>query len=230
MSRFALPPRQETASFAPMRRILRLSVLALPLLALPDAEPLAQSMIRPPSAGQRAPAAPAPALPGLAARRAPAPIPGDPAANLSPNASLFDAIARGDLTAARDAVARGANADARNALGLTALDAAVDQGRNEIAFYLLSARDNSRSAEPEPAPARTGTAAAPPPAARAPRREAPALNTPPVALAQPRSAPLWAGNGGAPQPEIGFLGFDAGRPAGAVAPEATPTPRRSGRS
>jgi len=28
-------------------------------------------------------------------------------------------------------------------------------------------------------------------------------------------ARLFAGDGGAPRPEIGFLGFDAGRPAGA---------------
>ena len=229
MTRTALPPGRETASFAAMRRTLRLAALALPFLAAPGAEALAQGMIRPPSAEPRAPAAPAPALPGLAARRAPAPIPGDPAANLSPNASLFDAIARGDLTAARDAVARGADVDARNALGLTALDAAVDQGRNEIVFYLLSARDNSRSGSAEPPPARAATAP-PPPAARIPRREAAPLNTPPVALAQPRGAALWAGNGGAPQPEIGFLGFDAGRPAGAVAPEPAPAPRRGGRS
>jgi len=230
MIRTALPPRRETASFAAMRRTLRLAALALPFLALPGAEALAQSMIRPPSAEPRAPAAPAPALPGLAARRAPAPIPGDPSVNLSPNASLFDAIARGDLNAARDAVARGANADARNALGLTALDAAVDQGRNEIVFYLLSTRDNSRSGAADAPPAVAAAAPPPPAAARILRREAPALNTPPVALAQPRGAALWAGNGGAPQPEIGFLGFDAGRPAGAVAPEPTPAPRRGGRS
>jgi hypothetical protein len=31
-------------------------------------------------------------------------------------------------------------------------------------------------------------------------------------------APLWRGDGGAPNPSIGFLGFDAGRPPGAAPP------------
>ena len=213
-----------------MRPFLRLTILAAPaallLAALPGGPAEAQQMVRPPPQ-QQAPSAPAPALPGLAARRAPAPIPADPSVSLSPNAALFDAIARGDLGAAREAVARGANIDARNALGLTPLDAAVDQGRNEIAFYLLSARDVARGPE-EPPPS-----AAPPPLRTAPpRREPPrALAAPPPVAgpAVPRTAVLWAGNGGAPQPEIGFLGFDAGRPHGAVPPSAASGGRRGGR-
>ncbi|WP_203069850.1 ankyrin repeat domain-containing protein [Falsiroseomonas ponticola] len=215
-----------------MRRTPRLPALLIPaaLLGLPAVlaglPAGAQEMPRPP---QQAPQtqAPAPALPGLAARRPVAPIPGDPSANLSPNAALFDAVARGDIAAARDAVARGADVEARNALGLTALDAAVDQGRNDIAFYLLSARDVARSGTQGPPPSAARAPATPPAAAPRPARPAAPLNTPPAAaVAQPRSAALWAGNGGAPQPEIGFLGFDAGRPAGAVPPpEATPARR-----
>jgi hypothetical protein len=188
-----------------MRTALRL----LPVLALLLPGAAAAQFVP-----QQAPAArtqgPAPALPGLAARRPPAPIPGEPNANLSPNAALFDAVNRGDLAAARDAVARGANLEARNALGLTALDAAVDQGRHDIAFYLLSARDLSRG--PAPAPAGPVSLGAPPAATRPePRR---AATTAPAAPALPRNARLWAGDGGSPRPEIGFLGFDAGRPAG----------------
>ncbi|HEV7264697.1 MAG TPA: ankyrin repeat domain-containing protein [Falsiroseomonas sp.] len=171
----------------------------------------------------------APALPGLSARRAPAPIAGDPAATLSPNDALFDAINRGDLTAARDAVARGANLGARNALGLSPLDAAVDQGRHEIAFYLLSTRDLTRA--PPPPPPGAGTLSGPPPAAAAARRE-PSAAAPAAAIAgaagqtaTPATARLWTNDGGAPRPEIGFLGFDAGRPAGAEPPAA----RRGGR-
>jgi ankyrin repeat protein len=215
-----------------MRATLRIAplLLALPLGLLGEA--LAQGMIRP--APQATPQArPAPALPGLAVRRAPAPIAGDPNANLSPNAALFDAINRGDIGAARDAVARGANLESRNAIGLTPIDAAVDQGRNEIAFYLLSARDTTRMPPPaEPGP--EGLAGPPPtaPARSASRRQAAAAvaaagaNEAPAAAA-PRAARLWAGDGGTPRPEIGFLGFDAGRPAGAEAPAA---PRRAGRS
>jgi hypothetical protein len=221
-----------------MRVIPRLlPALLLPLL-LPPGQAAAQGMIRPQQQQQGTPqAAPAPALPGLAARPAPAPIAGDPAANLAPNAALFDAISRGDLSAARDAMARGASLEARNPLGLTPIDAAVDQGRNEIAFYLLSARDLSRGGGlPDPGPT---SLSGPPPAIPAtrgtPRREAPAASGAAAALsgagsapATPRTARLWAGDGGAPRPEIGFLGFDAGRPPGAE-PPATAA-RRAGRS
>lgn len=178
-----------------------------------------------------APVAAAPALPGLAARRAPAPIPSESTAALSPNAALFDAVARGDLAAARDAVARGANLEARNELGLTALDAAVDRGRHDIAFYLLSARDLSR--RPAPAVLPPGGLGGPPPAAAAgvtPRvAAAPARRAPDPAATQPavpRNARLWASDGGAPRPEMGFLGFDAGRPAGAQPPGTARTSRR----
>ncbi|GGG35366.1 hypothetical protein GCM10010964_24060 [Caldovatus sediminis] len=172
--------------------------------------------------------APPPALPGLSARQAPQPIPADPARaqSLSPNAALFDAIARGDLAAARDAVARGADLNARNVLGLTPLDAAVDQRRDEIAFFLLSARGTAaRGTARPPANAIAGTAegaaamrgANPARPAVAPRRAAapPAVVPGAAPPAQPR---LFANDGGAPIPEIGFLGFDAGRPPGAAAP------------
>ena len=216
-----------------MTRALRLTVVAILALAMPGGAPSAQ--VAPPTGGgivnpqqtAQPRAIPAPALPGLAARATPAPIPAEPGQNLAPNAALFDAVSRGDLVAARDAVGRGANVQARNALGLTALDAAVDQGRNDIAFYLLSARDASRAPPPEAAPARLP--ATPPAANRAPPRPATPLNAPPAAVAQPRGAALWAGNGGAAQPDIGFLGFDAGRPAGATPPPDTAPARRPDR-
>jgi hypothetical protein len=213
-----------------MRAILRLAPLPL-LLILPLAvagQAAAQSgapqMIRPQQQPQAGPAAPAPALPGLAARRAPAPIAGDPAANLSPNAALFDAIARGDLAAARDAVGRGANLDARNALGITPLDAAVDQGRHDIVFYLLSTRDIARG--PVTMEPSSASLAAPPAAPRAAPRREPARPAAASAPSAPRNARLWAGDGGAARPEVGFLGFDAGRPAGAAPPAGS----RAGRS
>ena len=200
-----------------MRVILRLAPLPVLLLALaaPAAAQTGPQMIRPQQQPQAGPGGAAPALPGLAARRAPAPIAGDPAANLSPNAALFDAIARGDIGAARDAVGRGASLDARNALGITPLDAAVDQGRHDIVFYLLSTRDLARGpVTMEPSGAGL---AAPPAGPRTPPRREAARPAPASAPAAPRNARLWAGDGGAPRPEVGFLGFDAGRPAGARA-------------
>jgi hypothetical protein len=208
-----------------MRALLRpasLAALSLALAGPAMAQGGGPQMIRPQQQPQVGPGGPAPALPGLAARRAPAPIAGDPAVNLSPNAALFDAISRGDLGAARDAVGRGANLGARNALGLTPLDAAVDQGRNDIVFYLLSTRDMSRGpviTDSAPAglaapPARATSAPAPRPQPTQPAAQQAA------APATPRNARLWAGDGGAPRAEIGFLGFDAGRPAGATPPAA----------
>lgn len=203
-----------------MRAPFRLAPLAALPLVLSLAAPAAAQMgggpqmIRP-QQNQAAPAGPAPALPGLAARRPPAPIAGDSTANLSPNAALFDSISRGDLGAARDAVARGARLDARNALGLTPLDAAVDQGRNDIVFYLLSTRDMGRGPVITETPA---AGLATPRAAAAPQTPAAPTATAPAA---PRNARLWAGDGGAARAEIGFLGFDAGRPAGAAPPVAS---------
>jgi hypothetical protein len=210
------------------------TILVLPALLAPEA--LAQGIVRP-ADQPTAPRAAAPALPGLAARRAPAPIPRDTPGSLAPNAALFDAISRGDIGAARDAVARGADIESRNALGLSPLDAAVDQGRNEIAFFLLSARDRTRGSAPPEAP-QAGTGAAPPAlrapaAARPPTPRAPLQTPPALAVTPAASAPgaqLWAGNGGTPRPEVGFLGFDAGRPAGAVAPQPVATPRSPARA
>jgi len=210
-----------------MRAVPLLASALLILLLAPGTHPAfgqgsgGPGMIRPQQ--QQAPTVgAAPALPGLAARRAPAPAAAtvDPTA-LSPNAALFDAIARGDLGAARDAMGRGASIEARNPLGLTPLDAAVDHGRSDIVFYLLSTRDMSRGPVlSEPASAQRAPQPAPAAPRPAPQREAAA------APAVPRSAELWAGNGGAARPEAGFLGFDAGRPAGATPPPAS----RGGRS
>ena len=193
---------------------------ALLLPALPAA---AQGMLgssrttAPPAAA--APREQPPALPGVAARRGLAPIPAEtPPSAMNPNDALFDGINRGDIATVRDAVARGADVNARNALGLTAVDSAIDQGRPEIMFYVLSVRGTAGYAPPPPdtiplrgPPVRTRT---PPPTREA---RGPAVQP---ANATPRLPQLWQANGGAPQPSIGFLGFDAGTPSGARPPHA----------
>ena len=68
-----------------------------------------------------------------------------PAADLKPTEALFDAVNRGDLAAARDAIGRGAELEGRNILGLTPLDLAIDLGRNELTFLLLSMRGTASS-------------------------------------------------------------------------------------
>jgi hypothetical protein len=218
-----------------MKRLLLLPALglipALPLVPVP-----AQAQFAGPPPAAAAPRRPPPpALPGLAARRAPDPIPGDPNANLAPTAALFDAINRGDLAAARDAVNRGASLEERNVLGLTAVDAAVDQGRNDIMFFLLSARATARG----PAPPAEASLTAAQRAARDRALQAEAARTAQAAARAQgavagRAAPapsqrprLFANDGGTPRPEVGFLGFDAGRGSGTAPRQArNPAPRR----
>lgn len=145
----------------------------------------------------------------------PSAAPSEPPPAASPTEALFNAINLGDLDMVRAAVAAGADLGARNVLGLTPLDLAVDLGRAEIAFYLMSlGRMGVRGpiAEPPAAPAPRG---APPP------RRTTLPPAPPAATLS--RAPLWQGGGGTPVPEAGFLGFDAGRPEGARPPAA---PRR----
>jgi hypothetical protein len=183
---------------------------------------------------------PPPALPGLQYRKAPEAIPADPNVVLSPTEGLFDAINRGDIRAARDAVNRGADLDARNVLGLRAEEAAVDQNRSDILFFLLSVRGGVRPATQGPDATQAAAAAAARPA-RPPRGSRQARNPdeptpagppadramPKVVEKAPRNPRLWAGGGGTAQPDAGFLGFDAGRPAGG-APAAEGTTRSRG--
>ncbi|MBS7810063.1 ankyrin repeat domain-containing protein [Roseococcus pinisoli] len=222
-----------------MRSTAWMALSAVALLAATAPSAFAQGMlgrggaaVRPP-ADQR-PREPAPALPGVAAQRGIAPIPAETSPSaMNPNDALFDGIARGDIQTVRDAVARGADVNARNALGLTAVDSAVDRGRPEIMFYLLSMRSTASAPPPPPeraAPdARAQRAAAA--AAAAAARARPAQGSAPTASTggTARLPQLWQANGGAPQPSIGFLGFDAGTPAGASRPTAAAATARRNR-
>lgn len=61
--------------------------------------------------------------------------------DMEPTAALFDAVNRGSLGAAKEAVNRGADMGGHNALGQTPLDLAIDLNRNNIIFYLLAMRN-----------------------------------------------------------------------------------------
>lgn len=193
-----------------MRRVAPLLfALTLPVAALAQIAPRSAPPPRPEPAREPPPdAVPGTRrLPGAAERTQ---------ESLGPNEALFDAINRGDLRDARDAVARGADLNARNVLGLTPLELSVDLGRNDISFMLLSMREaygGSRRPRRDEAPttARAPARAAAPARARQPRSA-------PAQAAAPALPRLWTGDGGVPQPEIGFLGFDAGRPAGGRPP------------
>jgi ankyrin repeat protein len=103
-------------------------------------------------------------------------------------------------------VTRGADLEARNVLGLTALELAIDLSNNDIAFLLLSLRDAGAGA-----PRGKGTKVAAPAAAPAAAKRpvpAPVKNVAAVREATPRQT---TSDGGAPVPSAGFLGFGGGR-------------------
>jgi len=160
--------------------------------------------------------APPDALPGAASRSdMVTPAQGGPIAD--PTDALFDAINRGDIASARDAIDRGADLDGHSVLGMTPLDQSVDLGRNDITFLLLSLR-NGDTKSGHRASAQTGVAGKPVPAqgaasakATAPAKTkvaARAVTKAPAGQAAPVAPRLFAGDGGTPNPAAGFLGFD----------------------
>jgi hypothetical protein len=166
-------------------------------------------------AGQQAPkVAPKrplpPALPGAAKSDPSLVAPATKqASDMSPNDALFDAINRGDLSAARDAVNRGADMGSHNVLGMTPMDLAIDLSRNDILFMLLSERGADTSGRGPPQPSKGGKAilaAQKQPVVERTRVSASVKVAPPP---QPRVAKLFSGDGGTPVPQSGFLGFDS---------------------
>jgi hypothetical protein len=154
---------------------------------------------------------PPPAVPGAASNNANvAPATTTPG-EMEPNDELFDAINRGDISAARDAISRGADLGGRNVLGMTPMELSVDLGRNDISFLLLSMRGDSGRGPPASA---TTVAAKPQPAKPVRGRQATptvAKAAPPQQPAAPQTPRLFSGDGGAPNPNAGFLGFDSAR-------------------
>lgn len=196
----------------------------------------AQSLMNPgpvvrPGRAPPPPPLPPPGLPGAAGNAA-TPAPSRPAeSGLSPTDALFDAINRGDLVAARSAIGQGAQLDAKNLLGMTPLELAVDLNRNNIAFLLLSIEHEghaaANSAGASPALSVPPTSAAVPIAGAAatgprgaagtggsvealllagqPASNARAVRASPRSAAEPAALP--PGGSGSPNPAVGFLGF-----------------------
>ena len=141
-----------------------------------------------------------PALPGFG-NQAPSAVPGVSKPQTGdPTAQLFTAINANDYNSAQDALSRGADLDAQNALGETPIDLSVALNRNSITFMLLSAR-NVAGGDDSDAQI-TGTPASSPAASAA---QTPAV---PIKLIQSPNQPSVPGNNpGVPNPSAGFLGF-----------------------
>lgn len=154
-------------------------------------------------------AAPPPAIPGAVTDEATA-TSGHVSADMEPTAALFDSINRGDMTSAKEALGRGADLNGKNVLGQSPLDMAIDLNRNDITFLLLSMRNGTdgapaasvatASADADAQPAGAARGARGKTRGRSARLAAASSHTP--------SAPQrYAADGGAPKPDIGFLGF-----------------------
>jgi hypothetical protein len=128
---------------------------------------------------------------------------------MNPTDALFDAINRGDIAAARDAINRGADLDGRNVLGMTPMELSIDLSRNDISFLLLSMRgaDTGQREPPQQIAGGKGKGQKPAHDMFAATKAAP---VPKVTVpAPPRYARLFSGDGGTPVPKAGFLGFDS---------------------
>ena len=112
---------------------------------------------------EKPPIPPPDAVPGSKPRGPVAPAT-RPVGDMQPTDALFDAINRGDIAGARDALNRGADLNGVNVLGMTPMELSVDLGRNDISFLLLSMRgeDSGRGSR---AIGRDTAAAPPPPSA-----------------------------------------------------------------
>ena len=159
---------------------------------------------------------PPPALPGAATNASRAAPATRSSIDMEPSDALFDAINRGDIGAAREAISRGADLSGHNILGMTPMELSVDLGRNDISFLLLSMRggDDGRNRQPPPAV----TAKKSPPARQAKQVAARSASVTSVASSSSARQPvpserprLFSGDGGTPVPNAGFLGFDSGR-------------------
>ncbi len=147
-----------------------------------------------------------PALPGATPGRGAAPA-DKSMADLAPNDALFDAINRGDISQARDAVNRGADLGAQNVLGMTPLELSIDLSRNDITFLLLSLRGatSTKAVASKDAPALitrspTKTASAKPASVKLVAMK----DKPPSPGARQYAGPS---DPGTPDPSVGFLGF-----------------------
>jgi hypothetical protein len=149
-------------------------------------------------------AAPPPAIPGAVTDEATA-TSGHASVDMEPTAALFDAINRGDMTAAKEALGRGADMNGKNVLGQSPLEMAIDLNRNDITFVLLSMR-NTENGAPVASIQTASVSASGSDDAAGPPVKTKGKHGHAVAGLAPKPQ-RYAADGGAPKPEIGFLGF-----------------------
>ncbi len=152
-------------------------------------------------------AAPPPAIPGAVSDEATA-TSGHVSADMEPTAALFDAINRGDVTSAKEALSRGADLHGKNVLGQSPLDMAIDLNRSDITFVLLSMR-NSENGAPVASVADADDDAGPATGHKRGKREARLASADRSGARGSHVATLQrvVADNGTPKPDVGFLGF-----------------------
>ncbi|GAN53647.1 ankyrin repeat domain-containing protein [Tanticharoenia sakaeratensis] len=144
-------------------------------------------------------AAPPSALPGAESQEEES---GHANTDLNPTSALFDAINRGSLGAAKEALNRGADMGGHNVLGQTPLDMAIDLNRNDITFLLLSMRTYNPDGKIETASDLSDEGVDTKGSAGHLTLNGHTRRSAPVP-----TGPHYETGGGTPQPDIGFLGF-----------------------
>ncbi len=154
-----------------------------------------------------------PALPGagIPAPMATGPVVAKPNSG-DPTTDLFNAIVKGDDSAAQDALGRGANLNAQNQFGETPLDESIALDRTSITFLLLQTRNELAAqggpAEPLGAPWMLTPTPAPAAPAHGKTSHKPAHATRAVPLSAPASPRVsLPAESGTPDAQAGFLGF-----------------------
>jgi hypothetical protein len=149
------------------------------------------------------------AIPGATAR-APAAPASKGVGDLSPTDALFDAINRGDIAAARDALNRGADLNGVNVLGMTPMELSVDLSRNDISFLLLSMRGGDSGPSTPTGGQDSSLAWSSAPVANTGKASSGKTVARKTATAKPAAPRVVASDGGTPLPSAGFLGFGSG--------------------
>lgn len=142
-----------------------------------------------------------PGLPGAGAPQLKTSLPVAHATSGDPTTALFTAVNAGDYTGAQDAISRGADLNAQNALGETPLDLSIALNRSTITFLLLSARNELGDDASSATPASTAMPAP------APARHPKTSHFAPASMARPPAPVVLGNNPGTPDPAAGFLGF-----------------------
>lgn len=150
-----------------------------------------------------------PALPGADVTGGIATAPKIKKANSGdPTVDLFAAINKGDYADAQDAIGRGADLTAHDALGETPLDLSIALNQNNITFLILATQQES-GGNPSGPPMSVSSAA---PAKRVMKPKAHPVQvrveTAPLAAAAPKpAAPVYGSDTGQPNVSVGYLGF-----------------------